>query len=853
VNLDQYARPQEAGGRRWHTHRHSAYTALAIDLLERRFPKLIGDDVSPFAAWNSPDVDDSIINAAARHHRPETFLQWVIATADRVASGFERETFDRYNDAKEGTVTRRDNFTARQLTLLEQIRLDAEERPQLAWRYRLAPLSPSTLFPEKAAGYEHDDRDAAAEEYARLWKAFAEALTQIPEAHQQRLDLWLDHFETLLATYAHAIPSATAFGVKPEVSLYDHSKAVVALAVTLWRYHHEQGSTPADAVAAMRTRADWDEPKFLLVQGDLFGIQDFIFAAGGETQRRAAKLLRGRSFYVGLLSECAALKVLDALALPSTSQIVNAAGKFTIVAPNTAATREALERTREQLDEWFLRYTYGQSGVGLAWLDASCNDFLRGEPEKRNTPSRFADLMKRLFAQLEVAKAQRFDLCGGTAPDPLFHGFLDRFDNTMGACRVDGRSPAVVTIRDGERVIPVSALAKDQIDLGNWLTRFDRLLVGRVPIGDHSLSVDVFGFHVSLTGNQEQTGRFGPAVHDGKLVRAWDFSLPHPDPERPLWNGYARRNINAYIPRFSGTEGTNPWESDKYRQCEADDDFKPAPDEPKTLNHLACEDTVPTESGRWEGARALVTLKGDVDNLGRIFQTGLSRPTFAKMAALSRQMNAFFTVYLPWLCHTEFPNTYTVFAGGDDFFLIGPWRSQIRLASRLRSEFARYVGENPDVHFCAGLSMTKPGLPIRHLAELGEQALETAKDSRPEKDSVTCFGETVPWSRFRDLEKARERLEMHSRTLELSTGYLYGLLELVDMAERVAERPENAIWHSYFAYRTRRLLERDRSLSEAERARRQQELANDIAHSGIEQFGGAYRVALFTHLYQVRH
>jgi CRISPR-associated protein Csm1 len=68
------------------------------------------------------------------------------------------------------------------------------------------------------------------------------------------------------------------------------------------------------------------------VQGDFFGIQDFIFAEGGKTQKRAATLLRGRSFYVSLLSELAALKVLEALALPATSQVVNAAGKFLIVA-----------------------------------------------------------------------------------------------------------------------------------------------------------------------------------------------------------------------------------------------------------------------------------------------------------------------------------------------------------------------------------------------------------------------------------------------------------------------------------------------------------------------------------------
>jgi CRISPR-associated protein Csm1 len=852
ANLQQYARRQEAGGRHWYSHRHAAYTALAIDLQERHFPRLVGEDVAPFAAWSAPDVDDSLINAAARHHRPETFLQWIIATADRVASGFERETFDRYNDAPEETSTRKNHITARQLTLFEQIRLDGERSTEaMQYRYPLRALGPESLFPQSARECESDDKEKAQAEYRKLWDAFAQALTWIPESHQDRLDLWLDHFDTLLATYTHAIPAATAFGVKPEVSLYDHSKAVAALAVALWRYHHDRGDDPQAVASALSRRADWGEPKLLLIQGDLFGIQDFIFAAGGETQRRAAKLLRGRSFYVGLLTECAAMRVLDALALPPTSQITNAAGKFLIVAPNTAATRQALEEVRGELERWFLEHSFGQSGVGLAWLEAACDDFL-GDDKPGQRHARFATLTKRLFAQLEQAKAQRFGLCTDAPPAPLFAGFLDAFSNDLGVCQIDGRSPAVTTIEDAGRQIRVSRLAKDQIDLGNWLTRFERLLVSREAIGSQTLEVPIFGYRVSFTGDEETSGRFGPAVRDGVLLRMWDFSLPHPDPERALWQGYARRYINGYVPRFAGDEGDNPWVREKYERADPDTDFDPRPHEPKALNHLAAEDQKLAADNRWLGVRALTTVKGDVDNLGLIFQQGLSQPTFAKMAALSRQMNAFFAVYLPWLCRTSYPNAYTVFAGGDDFFLIGPWHAQIRLARELRREFVRYVAANPDIHFSAGLSMTKPGLPVRHLAELGEQALDAAKTSRPQKDSVTCFGETVPWATFDALGDAGVELDRLAGELRLSTGYLYGLLELVDKAARAHERPENAIWYSYFAYRTRRLLERDRRLAEADRRRLQQELAAGIANNGIERFVGAYRIALFTHLYQAR-
>ena len=858
-NLHQYARRQEAGGRQWFTHRHAAYTAVAIDLLERHFPRLKGDDVAPFAAWDAPDVDDSLINAAARHHKPETALQWIIATADRVASGFERETFDRYNDAEEGTETGGDHFSARQLTLFEQIRLDASNsgKAPLRYRYALEPLSPRAIFPQPAERCEPPkrEREKAKGQYRALWDQFAQALTDIPVSHQDRLDLWLDHFDTLLAIFAHSIPAATAFGVKPEVSLYDHSKAVAALATALWRWHHARDDHPASIVAAHQQRADWDEPKLLLIQGDLFGIQDFIFSAGGETQRRAAKLLRGRSFYVGLLTECAAMRVLDALSLPPTSQIINAAGKFLIVAPNTEDARVALAEVRRALDAWFLEHSFGQAGVGLAWLPATCNDFLSARGDPKNSHQRFRDLMKRLFAQLDRAKAQRFDLCGEAPPPAVFDGFLDRFDNRLGACQIDGRSPAELEEQQEGRVLALSRLAKDQIDLGNWLTRFERVLVTREPIGPNSLGVDVFGYRISFTGEESDSGRFGPAVREGNLLRAWDFSLPADDDTRALWNGYARRNINGYIPRFTG-HPLSDFEQAKYQAADPEAATEFSGFEPKTLNHLACEDQRLDEHGRWVGIRALTTLKGDIDNLGLIFQQGLTEPTFAKMAALSRQTNAFFAVYLPWLCRKEYPNTYTVFAGGDDFFLIGPWRSQMALARHLREDFARYVAGNPDIHFSAGLSTTKPGLPIRHLATLGEQALEDAKGLRPEKNAVTCFGETVSWDDFEGLAKAGSELERLTEELGLSTGYIYGLLGLIEKAEAVHKRPEHAIWHSQFAYRTARMLERlpglrDRSKVD-ERRRLQQRLAQVIAQQGIERFGGSYRIPLFSHLYQTR-
>lgn len=175
--------------------------------------------------------------------------------------------------------------------------------------YPRAPLNPRSIFP---------DSDVAS---ADLWQTFLDGLNAIPNAHRNNWPLWLDHFDTLWQNIAHAVPAAHS----ADVSLYDHSKTTAALATALW------------------LRRDAGEaPEILLIQGDFFGIQNFIFASGSDTNRHAAKILRGRSFHVSLFAEVAALKVLETCALPPTAQIQNAAGKFLIIAPNTAAVRDAV-------------------------------------------------------------------------------------------------------------------------------------------------------------------------------------------------------------------------------------------------------------------------------------------------------------------------------------------------------------------------------------------------------------------------------------------------------------------------------------------------------------------------------
>lgn len=699
--------------------------------------------------------------------------------------------------------------------LFASIHLDKEQPAgNTSAHYPRAPLNPLSIFPDS------DSADAD------LWQTFLDGLGDIPKSHHNNWPLWLDHFDTLWQSIAHAVPAAHS----ADVSLYDHSKTTAALATALW----------------LRRDAAEDSKEILLIQGDFFGIQNFIFAAGSATNRRAAKILRGRSFHVSLFAEVAALKVLEACALPPTAQIQNAAGKFLILAPNTATIHDAIEQARQEMNQWLLEHCYGQVALGIATQEASCDDF--------SDQQRFRTLIDESFRVLERAKLQRFDLTGA-APTALPVTYPN------GVCPYDQRLPATGTANDPQPAV----LSADQITIGSLLPKQNRLLILNRATAVHEdrdtqkLRLDIFGYTIAFTADDQISGYFGKAAEQGELRRCWDFSLPVLD-DTSVWHGYARRYINAYVPRFSAEDLLA---RDKYRAME--DENNPAPEQntPKTFNHLACEERQPEGNNGWHGKIAIATLKGDVDNLGSIFQKGLEAPSLAKMAALSRQMNHFFSLWLPAYCAAKYPNSYTVFAGGDDFFLIGPWQQIQHLAADMRAHFREYVAANPDITFSAGIAISKPGLPVPKLSVFAEEALEHAKNypprkkddeksqqHKPSKNAISLYGETVSWAHWQALEKIAARIAELQRDYGLSTAYLYNLLHFTDLA--AAEHSGNieaSMWRSRLYYQTRRFINQQKCIAAKDNAFNQ--LSHDIGNYISEQ-RGAFRIPLFNHFYQQR-
>lgn len=244
-----------------------------------------------------------------------------------------------------------------------------------------------------------------------------------------------------------------------------------------------------------------------------------------------------------------------------------------------------------------------------------------------------------------------------------------------------------------------------------------------------------------------------------------------------------------------------------------------------------------------------MTLKGDVDNLGTIFQRGINPPNIAKMASLSRQMNQFFSLWLPAYCAENSPNMYTVFAGGDDFFLIGAWHSTQKVAFAMQQAFKRYVAENPEIHFSVGMVMSKVGLPVPRLGDLSKEALEKAKGIDSGKNAVTIFNRTVKWADWGNLCKLKDEIDRLAEEYKISTSYLYSLIRLCELAND-SRNIESSMWRSRFYYRTARYV--IDKLPKEKRNKALDEITISLGENGIGKFKINFAIPLTNYFYQKR-
>jgi len=226
------------------------------------------------------------------------------------------------------------------------------------------------------------------------------------------------------------------------------------------------------------------------------------------------------------------------------------------------------------------------------------------------------------------------------------------------------------------------------------------------------------------------------------------------------------------------------------------------------------------------GIKSLAVLKADVDNMGKFLEKSDVTDSFENFDTFSKTMDSFFSVYIPQkLMKEKYPNTYTIFVGGDDLFLLGAWDEVLEMAREIEHEFKAFV-KSDDLSISFGIAIAKPSTPISYLADYTEKLLEEAKGIDEEKevahpkDAISLFGETVKWNDYLEvydiLYNKLENFEKH-----LNTAFLYRLLELIEMSKKVKYSNDivSTMWKSKFRYSfNRNVLEKMKSREDIETA-----------------------------------
>lgn len=201
-----------------------------------------------------------------------------------------------------------------------------------------------------------------------------------------------------------------------------------------------------------------------------------------------------------------------------------------------------------------------------------------------------------------------------------------------------------------------------------------------------------------------------------------------------------------------------------------------------------------------QGAKAIAILKADVDGMGNFIKNSEITNSFENFDLFSKTLDNFFSLYIPRKMQEKFPNTYTVFAGGDDLFLLGSWDVILELARFIESEFKQFV-KSKDITISFGIALAKPSKPISYLAHETEHLLEESKDLNG-KDAITLFGETVKWNSYKEVFTQLDSAFKPFENKEINTAFLYRLLEFCEMSKKVKYDGDilSTIWKSKLSY-----------------------------------------------------
>ena len=725
------------------------------------------------SAWSG-----EVKRLSANHPLPEQAEEQVIRIADQLSAGEQADPTEGPNQRDQQprqlqsvftiVETKTDAISGDRQKNKEKIKIK-EHAPQAAY-WPLAALSTheKAVFP----GEVLPDSQVWGI-YTSLWMEFCSAADQLKQTHTTDGDLntYLDSLQLLLQRYTWCIPSAYYNSV-PDVSLYDHSHMTGALAALLC----ERDDATLTKLGTA-TLSDSDEEIALLVGGDLSGVQDFIYTI---TSRGATPGLRGRSFYLQLLTEASVRLVLRRLKLPLANLIYAGGGNFYLLA--RAKDVDKLREVQLEISQTLLRHHQGALYLAIAHQEMHARDFFNGG---------VSELWKSLGQTLSTAKLQRFrDLGQGIKGifEPQGNG-----GNEEKQCQVCGLEHPDTVVVDQTETSPQGTrkcpgclsyeVLGDALRKARYLTlnTFEPIRALR-DMGKCSEALAELGMGISL--HDDAADLLVPKAETAQTVLALDDEDAGATVPSLAHRATGRRMFVNVTPTIT------PHELAKAAA-------RGVTDLPEGIRHdIVKPFSVMVDEST--GIKRLGILRMDVDNLGDLFASGLGkRATLSRIASLSATVTLFFEGWISQLARevdtalndrhepVRRNKLYSIYSGGDDLFFVGSWDVVMALAQRIRADLARYAGGHPGIHVSGGLVLVGAKYPLAQAAQDGHHAEQQAKglerviSNKPhtllpehdqkvgmaaetlenpivvikrKKDALTFLGKSLPWEQIGNID-----------------------------------------------------------------------------------------------------
>jgi CRISPR-associated protein Csm1 len=648
--------------------------------------------------------------------------------------------------------------------------------------FPLSPLTLSRKSGEKTLFPVENPSADTASGYRFLWEGLVERLHRLKQIYPGDPQGYFAGLMAALQVHLWAVPSAYYYDMA-DISLYEHLRLTAAFAAALW-LNGDVTDELLDASISHSSEAA-GQISFQLVVGDISGLQSFLYTL---TSKAVARSLRGRSFYLDMVTEISARWLLQQLELPLCNLLYSGGGRFYILSYPLDSQR--WQELRLRLARTFWDVFEGRLYLALASVPFTAGDLL----DQSGQISGYAEVWaRRVGPALAEVKGSRFSELGYAA-------FVPRGGGSDDLCAVCGRYGATQPLEGDDQRRKICDVCSQLAELGRDLADARYIVLRK----ENNRANGLFPFlgytlHPTESVPTDTTDVIYVATHQ-----------PAEDLKRLMDDLASNRQRPAVAWRFLPKVVARLHEEARSSKGEH-------PRHVASFQHLA---------NRAKGSLLLGILRMDVDSLGKLFGEGLgSRASPSRLSTLSFLLRLFFEGWVDTICHTLDPEEkylYLLYAGGDDLFVVGSWHLLPELALSIREDFRSYTG-NSNITLSAGLYLAEPKLPLYQTAERAKEALEAAKartqNGKVVKDAINFLGRTWSWDEFKHLKQEAEKLAKWVEEDKIPRGLLQRLMGFYQQQEadraRVHHqrgRPHYGPWIWQTAYHLARTAELHREL-----------------------------------------